>query len=170
MKKIEYIERYGTEWYEAYKERNRIRCKAKRMTTDHEKVKAKRRERYANDHKYRETYKFKCRMYGKKRHKELYNVDKEYTLNERIRKMRRYCKVNEFEIIENYELAKADNFKGWVIHHRLELTLEGEYANSVDDLKRMKMYYNRSYFELIFLTRSEHMKLHKGNNYNEERE
>ena len=29
-----------------------------------------------------------------------------------------YCK--SIEDIENYELAKADNFIGWDIHHRLE--------------------------------------------------
>ena len=31
-----------------------------------------------------------------------------------------YCK-DDLSKIENYELAKADNFKGWHIHHRLEL-------------------------------------------------
>ena len=35
-----------------------------------------------------------------------------------------YCK--EYQKIENYELAKADNFKGWEIHHRLEITLDGK--------------------------------------------
>ena len=38
---------------------------------------------------------------------------------------KRYCK--DYENIENYELAKKDNFKGWVIHHRLEThTSDGE--------------------------------------------
>ena len=31
-----------------------------------------------------------------------------------------YCK-DDLSKIENYELAKADNFKDWHIHHRLEL-------------------------------------------------
>lgn len=31
---------------------------------------------------------------------------------------KRYCK--NYQDIENYEKAKADNFKGWVPHHRLE--------------------------------------------------
>lgn len=69
-----------------------------------------------------------------------------------------YCK--EPEMIENYDLAKADNFKNWVCHHRLELTLDGEFANSHEDLKRMDMYYNRPAFELIFLTKQEHQKIH----------
>lgn len=73
-----------------------------------------------------------------------------------------YCK-DDISKIENYELAKADNFKGWHIHHRLELTLDGEFAHTVEDLKRMGMYYNRPYFELIFLTKSEHQRIHAKN-------
>lgn len=75
-----------------------------------------------------------------------------------------YCK-DDITKIENYELAKADNFKGWEIHHRLEITLDGEHACTKDDLIRMDMYYNRPYFELIFLTRSEHRLLHHNTTY-----
>lgn len=74
-----------------------------------------------------------------------------------------YCK--EYQKIENYELAKADNFKGWEIHHRLEITLDGEHAYTKDDLVKMNMYYNRPHFELIFLTRSEHRRLHNSTTY-----
>lgn len=42
-----------------------------------------------------------------------------------------YCK--EYQKIENYELTKADNFKGWHCHHRLELTLDNEYAHSKEE-------------------------------------
>lgn len=73
-----------------------------------------------------------------------------------------YCR-DDISKIENYELAKADNFKGWHIHHRLELTLDGEFAHTPEDLKRMDMYYNRPYFELIFLTKSEHQRIHAQN-------
>lgn len=69
-----------------------------------------------------------------------------------------YCK--EYQKIENYELAKADNFKEWHCHHRLELTLDNEYAHSREELIRLNMYYNRPYFELIFLTSKEHNRLH----------
>lgn len=75
-----------------------------------------------------------------------------------------YCK-DDITKIENYELAKADNFKGWVIHHRLELTLDNELACTTNDLIRMYMYYNRPYYELIFLTRSEHSRLHNNTTY-----
>lgn len=70
-----------------------------------------------------------------------------------------YCR-DDITKIENYELAKKDNFKGWHIHHRLELTLNGEFAHTPEELKRMGMYYNRPYFELIFLTKSEHQRIH----------
>lgn len=69
-----------------------------------------------------------------------------------------YCK--EYQNIENYELAKADDFKGWEIHHRLEVTSEGEHAYTSGDLINMNMYYNRPAEELIFLTTSAHRKLH----------
>lgn len=71
-----------------------------------------------------------------------------------------YVRKGDLSKIENYELAKKDNFKGWDIHHRLELTLDSEYAHSVEELKRLGMYYNRPYFELIFLKRIEHSRLH----------
>lgn len=71
------------------------------------------------------------------------------------------CRKNERHMIENYELAKSENFKGWCIHHRLELTINGEYAISKADLKRMGMYYHRPYFELIFMRNSEHSTMHK---------
>lgn len=66
----------------------------------------------------------------------------------------------EQHLIENFELAKADNFKGWVIHHRLELTLDGEFAHDVKDLERLGMYWNRPYYELIYMKLSEHSTLH----------
>lgn len=69
-----------------------------------------------------------------------------------------YCK-DEISLIENYDKAVTDK-EVWIIHHRLELTLEGEFAHSKSDLIRLGMYYNRPYFELIFLRKGEHMTLH----------
>lgn len=71
-----------------------------------------------------------------------------------------YYRDNEQHLIENYELAKADNFKGWDLHHRLELTLDGEPALKYKDLIRMGMYFNRPYFELIYLRKKDHYRLH----------
>ena len=80
----------------------------------------------------------------------------------------RYCK--DYENIENYEKAKADNFKNWECHHRLQTwNSDGERRLvdiTPDELKALGMYYNRPPEELIFLTVSEHNSLHKkGNTY-----
>ena len=84
---------------------------------------------------------------------------------------KRYCK--DYQNIENYEKAKADNFKNWEIHHRLEThTSDGErrLVNiSMGELKALDMYWHRPAEELIFLTESEHNTLHhKGKLISEE--
>lgn len=75
---------------------------------------------------------------------------------------KRFCK--EPEKIENYEKAKADNFKGWHCHHRLETHNSDGERRTVDitaaELKALGMYYNRPASELIFLTSREHKSLH----------
>ena len=75
---------------------------------------------------------------------------------------KQYCK--DYENIENYEKALADDFKCWVCHHRLEThTSDGE-RRLVDitrkELMALNMYRNRPAEELIFLTTSEHRYLH----------
>ena len=76
---------------------------------------------------------------------------------------KQYCK--DFENIENYDKALADNFKGWLCHHRLETHTPDGKRRDVDipqkELIALDMYYNRPSSELIFLTRSEHKSLHK---------
>lgn len=68
--------------------------------------------------------------------------------------------------IENYELAKADNFKGWEIHHRFEThDFEGVWQKRkihypASMLKALDVYYNRPAEELIWLTSAEHCSLH----------
>ena len=70
-----------------------------------------------------------------------------------------FCK-DDISLIENYEQAINDPTQTWDCHHRLELTLDGEFAHNREELKRLGMYYNRPYFELIFLTKSEHQRIH----------
>ena len=70
-----------------------------------------------------------------------------------------YCR-DDLSKIENYEKAIADTTQTWVIHHQLELTLDGEPALTRKQLKMHDMYYHRPYYELIFLTDAEHRKLH----------
>ena len=69
-----------------------------------------------------------------------------------------FCK--EPESIENYEKAKADNFKGWNCHHRKGVELSRE------ELKALGMYYDRPADELIFLKISEHTSLHMKGKHN----
>ena len=63
-----------------------------------------------------------------------------------------YCK--DYENIENYHKAKADDFVGWICHHRKGVDIPTE------ELKALGMYYHRPPEELIFLTRSEHSIIH----------
>lgn len=71
------------------------------------------------------------------------------------------------EAIENFEKAKADNFKNWVIHHRLEThNSDGELRSTFltkEELIELDMYYHRPAEELIFMTRGQHQKLHHTN-------
>ena len=82
--------------------------------------------------------------------------------------VRKYCR-DDISKIENYEKAIADTTQTWQCHHRLELTLDGEPALSRDQLMMHDMYYNRPYYELIFLTPSEHSRLHGINMSDESR-
>ena len=74
-----------------------------------------------------------------------------------------FCK--DYENIENYDKAKAVNFKGWDCHHRLEThNSDGERRLvdiTVKELKALGMYYNRPASELIFIKHSEHTSLRK---------
>ena len=58
--------------------------------------------------------------------------------------------------IENYDKAKAADFKGFVVHHRRE-----EQGYTMKQLKEMDLYYRRPANELIFLTCKEHAEIHK---------
>ena len=89
----------------------------------------------------------------------------------RYNNFKRYCK--NYQDIENYEKALADDFKGWECHHRLEThTPDGERRLvdiTADELKALDMYYNRPADELIFMTIYEHSRLHmKGKHLSEE--
>lgn len=87
-----------------------------------------------------------------------------------MRSFERYCK--DYENIENYEKAKADNFKGWDCHHRLQTWNSDGERRAVDitaaELKALGMYYNRPASELIFLTVKEHSVFRKWKHLSEE--
>ena len=73
-----------------------------------------------------------------------------------------YC--DNIENVENYEQAKSDNFKGWCCHHRLETHNSDGERRLVDitqkELIALGLYFHRPADELIFMTTSEHRRLH----------
>lgn len=143
MTKKEYIEKYGEETYQS---------------------KLENQKQYYQQHRdEKKQYQKDYQKQKREQHREEYNeYYKEYMRN--YNRMFAYCVPEEIEQIENYETAKADNFNGWHIHHRLEThNSDGEkrLVNlSVEELIALEMYYNRPANELIFLTASEHRKLH----------
>lgn len=97
------------------------------------------------DKKYNETHKEQIRVKKQKKH------------------WNKYC--TDITKIENYEKAKADNFKGWVRHHRLEThTSDGEkrlVQITPAELIALGVYYKRPPEEFIWLKRNEHLGLHR---------
>ena len=69
-----------------------------------------------------------------------------------------YC-CEPFELVENYAAAKADDFKGWDIHHRLEIQKDGT-RMSKQELIDKGLYYGRPASELVFMRHGEHTTLH----------
>lgn len=81
------------------------------------------------------------------------------------KRVRLYC-CEDISLIENYEKAKADDFKGWDVHHRLETHFSDGTPRPptahllMEELKALGVYWNRPAEELIYITRSDHWKLH----------
>lgn len=75
----------------------------------------------------------------------------------------KYC-CEDLSLIENYELAKNDPEPNkWCIHHRDECRVLPSgmiVIRTMDELKENGRYYNCPANELIFLTQSDHWKLH----------
>lgn len=86
------------------------------------------------------------------------------SLDRKLYNIRRYC-CEDISNIENYELAEADNFKGWECHHRMETHRRNGKERvtilSQQDLIDWGLYYDRPASELIFLAEAEHRKLPK---------
>ena len=79
---------------------------------------------------------------------------------------RALCK-DSLDQIENYQQALAEDFKGWCIHHRLEI--QQDKRVSMQELKDKGLYFHRPASELIFMRKQEHHSLHnKGRTLSEE--
>ena len=69
-----------------------------------------------------------------------------------------YC-CEDISNIENYDEAVADTKRIWHCHHRREIQ-DGITIWTPAELKKVGQYYNRPANELIFLTSSEHNRIH----------
>lgn len=165
-----------------YREQNKDKIKVY-WQTNKERFSERKKNYYKNN---KEKINAKCREYyytniekEKERHKQYRNTHqkeiiqyrennkekhKEYSKVYNMLIQRKYCIDGQEEAIENYELAKNDNFVGWDRHHRLETHNSDGQRRIVDlsaeELKALDMYYNRPAEELIWLRSSEHLKLH----------
>lgn len=155
MTKNEFIERYGEEAYQRQLESNR------QYNQQHKEEIKQHNKQYYQQHR-NEINQYQKQYYQQHRD-EKNQYRKQYERKNRC--MFAFCIPEQIEEVENYELAKESNFKGWHIHHRLEThNSDGEkrLVNiSREELIALDMYYNRPASELIFLTASEHIKLHR---------
>ena len=94
------------------------------------------------------------------------------TWNQR-RNWAKFCS-EPLELVENYQQAKVEDFKGWCIHHRLEIQPDGTRV-SMQELKDKDLYFHRPASELVFMRFRDHSALHmlgnsfnKGNHYSAE--
>ena len=71
-----------------------------------------------------------------------------------------YC-CEDISLIENYHKAVWDPYEKWEIHHRRECDDEGRTLFTKKELIEMNLYLNRPASELMFVTRSMHMKMHR---------
>ena len=167
MKKAEYIAKFGLEHYTAIRERAKAKEREaikRRRKTDPEfaeecrrKVREYQHRRYSDPNDPWKDRVLQSRREALANNSELKNRKKK---SDRYWHMNRYVKKGDLPLIENYSLALADGFIGWDIHHRLEFTINGEVAVNRDTLIRLDMYFNRPYFELIFLKHSDHTRIH----------
>lgn len=183
MTKKEFIERYGEEAYQRKLEHQKQRYQQHREEKK-EYYQQRREEINQYQKQYYQQHREEINQHRNQYYQQYYQQHREernqyyqqyYQQHREERKqwfrknkcMFAFCIPEQIEQIENYEFAKKDNFDGWNIHHRLEThNSDGEkrLVNlSRDELIALDMYYNRPASELVFLTASEHMKLHKIN-------
>src|SRR5574344_580308 len=161
---------YKKAYHEAHRIEHNAKCRAYNKAHKAETKayrETHRNEINENGKKYNKTHRTKClarsKAYYETHKNELNAKSKTYHESHRESRLRKYFCIN-IEQVENYELAKADNFKGWTIHHRLETHNSDGERRLVDlskkELISLSTYYHRPASELIFMKSSEHCKLH----------
>lgn len=159
MTKSELIAKYGQEWYDALQARNREKARAKVLFMSEEE-KEKKRE---TARKWNKEHKALCIERATKWNKENKNS---YNANAaKCRKKhpgyrtkwyrKKFVADGRYDLVEDYDKAKADNFKGWVLHH-----LKGETTDR-EILIEQNMYFNRPPEEFKWVTQAEHNRIHK---------
>lgn len=83
---------------------------------------------------------------------------------ERLKYRKYHYLEGDETLIENYEKALNDTTQTWVCHHRAEL--DGPERLLIEDLKARGLYWNQPPEALIFLTNSDHTKLHNAGKNN----
>lgn len=143
MTKAEMIERYGIAWYEEQKRKS------------------------VESHRTKEFTEY-CRNFHRNRYNTCEEVRKRRLKQNRDNDKGRYVIDGRIDLVENYELAKADNFKGWCMHHRLELHPDNSVRFTKTSLLKLGLYYRRPPTELIWVTSSEHARMHNLGKKNEQ--
>lgn len=159
----EYKKQYSATHKEFLKERG-----AYFRNRDPELTKQRKRAEYQRNKEHILSYQAKYRAENKEKKQA---TDKRYreTHKEQIQTQRQLAHwqliCEDVTKVENYEKAKADNFVNWVQHHRLEThNSDGERRLAqltAEELKALDMYYKRPAEELIWLTRAEHINIHR---------
>ena len=127
------------------------------------------RKKYKAEHK--EEIKVKAKIYNdthKEQHKKYREENKEkISARKKVYYREQYkvfCRKGEEEKVLHYAEAKADNFKNWVRHHRLETHTSEGFLRSVQlskaELIALDMYYDRPAEELIWLKAGVHRTVH----------
>lgn len=173
MNKKDFIKKHGEaawdeyldqcrNYYQKNKERHKETCH--NWYKEHKEQAIETSRKYDKEHKekrnlisrnYYQKNKEKCIEASSKwykEHKDQHNASNRKCIkNYRKSGSTKYCREN-FNLIENYELAKLDNFDAnkWHLHHRLE-----NYYSS-KTLIRKGLYYNLNPEALIWLPADEH--------------
>lgn len=177
MTKNEFIKRYGEEAHQKQLEylkqyREQHRDEMKQYREQHREERKQYFKQYREQHleerkQYYQQHLDEIKQYQKQYREQHLEEMKQYhkQYNREHTQMFTYCISDQIEQIENYEVAKIDNFDGWHIHHRLETHNSDGQKRLVNlskaELIALDMYYNRPASELIFMKAGDHISLHR---------
>lgn len=160
MTKSEIIAKYGEDAYKKAVEASKKYYRAHR-----EQILKNFKEHYTEN---KEKYLEYSRNYYANNRESLSEYSRKRKESTREANLQKYCS-EPLTQIENYEKAKLEDFKGWCIHHRLELHPDCSVRFTSTALKKFNFYYNRPARELIFLRNSEHTSIHQKGNWTDDR-